>query len=354
MQETNQLQSINYAFIIGIGRSGTTLLSKLLNEHKSLMVSVEIDFLIFFHNELKSNIQFSKSELDRVVLFFEYSAVKHPALSAIINLSSLRTKLEKQAFKDYNTLTKFLHLQFNYFEKPVKDIKYIIDKNPSYSLHIDTLTKYLHQSKYIFIYRDYRSNILSRKQSIEFRAPNTAFNCYRWLFYTRYVYRKSKDNPTIFSISYESLVNDNKTILKEIYHFLNIESNEEVSEYYKTIVHKSIDFEQIKTLKNRYNKLISESEKPVYKDRKMAWKTELTQKDIEICEIICGTFAQKLGYKKSLKLSIFKRAYIKMITIFHYFWAVYDFYKEFGLYYINATIKLKRINTINKKSSKNF
>lgn len=40
-------------YIIGIGRSGTTLLSKLLNQHQNCLVTLETDFVTFFTSRLK-------------------------------------------------------------------------------------------------------------------------------------------------------------------------------------------------------------------------------------------------------------------------------------------------------------
>ena len=55
-------------FIIGIGRSGTTLLSQLLNNHKEIQALPEANFLVFFLNQFQNKKQFTINDIN---LLFE-------------------------------------------------------------------------------------------------------------------------------------------------------------------------------------------------------------------------------------------------------------------------------------------
>ncbi|MBK8366229.1 MAG: sulfotransferase [Bacteroidetes bacterium] len=135
--------------------------------------------------------------------------------------------LSSTNFKSYQELIDFIYFRFNYIHKPSQDISVIIDKKPSYSLHVDVLLKLNPESKFIYLVRDYRANILSRKQSIEGVHPNTAFNAYRWLFFNKTIHTfKHRFPDKILEIKYEDLVTDTSTTINKIISFLNLSTTD--------------------------------------------------------------------------------------------------------------------------------
>lgn len=333
---------IHFSYIIGIGRSGTTLLSKLLNYHKQCLVSPELEFAVFFMGHFGSKTRFTEAEYKTIVRFFELYALRHPVLKEILNTDKLFEELRGQEFSDYASLIKFLHLRFNIYQKPIEEIRLIIDKNPSYTLHTEKLLKLDAESRFICMIRDYRANILSRKQSIEFRSPDTAFNCYRWLFFNKRVYRHLKRKDIFMLLKYEDLAFQPQEELTRVFDFLKISSVEEARNAYKE-KDVLLDVESVKGMRERYNKTFSDIERPVFTDRVEAWKKELSEKDLKICETICGNLALKFGYEKTLKISWSERFRIKASVFPQRVWASYDYYKEFVLYYVSPAVKLKRI-----------
>jgi len=339
--EESKFGNIRYSFIIGLGRSGTNLLSKLFNQQKSVLTSIDIEFVIFFHHSFSKKRCFEKTDFKLICEYFELYSYYQPILKELIDTEKLYNDLCNQSFANYADLTKFLHLQFNFFNKPIDTLELIIDKNPSYSLHVSTLLKLDSRAKFICLVRDYRANILSRKQSVEHRSPNTAFNCYRWFFYNRRILKQAKRKEQLLIAKYEDLAINPEGMMEEFVRFLGIAENQ--PNYYSQQDKDKFFNQTNKSINNRYENIISNLESPVYTTRINAWEKELSQKDKELCEAICGELGKQFGYEVSQNLSSSKKLYLKAISFHHFLRASYDYYKEFYLYFVSPRIKLMRI-----------
>lgn len=340
----SELEHLRYGYIIGIGRSGTTLLTKLLNYHKNCWVSLELEFTIFFMHAYSDKTIFTEKEYREITDFFEAYNLRHPVLKLVIDPEALCEELKNAKPGNYLALTKFLHTKFNFYRKPFSEIELVLDKNPSYTLHPDKLFRFSTDVKFLYLVRDYRANILSRKQSVLHRTPKVAFNAYRWLFYNKKAFGKLKAGILpVHLIHYEDLAMAPDETLAKACSFLGISAKAEDTNFYRGKEPRLFDIEKVKAVSERYKKMFSDIEKPVFIDRIEAWKTELTEKDIKICEAICGRFAEKLGYKPVYNLSFMQKLIIRAPFLGDYIRALYDYYKEFILYYASPAVKLKRI-----------
>lgn len=340
---SNSIYQKNYHYIIGIGRSGTTLLSKLLNNHKSCLVTLETDFVIFFYNSFYNKTSFTNQDFNLICKYFDLYFEMNPTVIDYFNSKTLHDDLKKSNFTSFQELIEFIYLRFNFLNKPINDIKTIIDKKPSYTLHVDDLLKLNTNSLFIYLIRDYRANILSRKQSVERRNPNTAFNAYRWLFFNKKMSKFLLKYPSkILTVKYENLATNTSLEMSSMYEFLGLSTTENDITFYSNEklkpINKSAHIERVK-------KTHSDLEKPIFTDRIEAWKTELTSSEIEICECICGDFAETLGYKKTKHISFIKKSIITLKYFSQYIKASYDYRKEFLLFYVSPNIKLSRIQS---------
>jgi hypothetical protein len=332
-------------YIIGIGRSGTTLLSKLLNQHKNCLVTLETDFVIFFHHSFKDKTSFSNTDYKLVADYFELFFKLNPTVEPYFQNLNLFQDLCSTNITSYQELINFIYLRFNFLQKPLQDIKIIIDKKPSYSLHVDELLKLNPETKFIYLVRDYRANILSRKQSIESRSPNIAFNAYRWLFFNKKISSFKKLYPNkILEIKYEELATNTNETLKNIIQFLNLSNNEQDFLFYKDIPLHTTQFDSKNTLLNqRIKKTREDLEKPVFKSRIDAWKEQLTEQEIKLSEAICENYAQKIGYTSIMNLNWLNKFILNIKEFNPFIKAIYDYQKEFILIHLKAETKLKRI-----------
>jgi hypothetical protein len=343
---SNISKNIQTHYIIGIGRSGTTLLSKLLNHHKNCLVTLESDFVIFFYHSFKHKTSFSSIDYQLVVDYFDVYLKLNPSAYKYFQDSNLQQDLCNANITSYQELINFIYLRFNFLNKPLNDIKVIIDKKPSYSLHVDDLLKLNPNAKFIYLVRDYRANILSRKQSIERRSPNIAFNAYRWLFFNKKISKFKQQYPKIIlEITYEELVTNTSETIKKIVQFINLSNENDELSFYDYAFHSVETNSKDELLNQRMKKTKEDLEKPIFKSRIDAWKEELTEKEIKLSEAICEDYAVNKGYSSIMNLNIIDKFKLKLKVVGALLKAIYDYQKEFILIYLKAETKLNRIKS---------
>jgi hypothetical protein len=334
-------------FILGIGRSGTTLLSSLLDTHPNLKCTPEAVFLVFFLQKYKNQ----NITLDQFKLMLEHIkiyGISHPwvgwkfdELAAISEFNNLR---KERSFLGYSSCCDILYQNFKNQNGLQKTNPSIVDKNPSYCLYANHLHEYFGQSKFVLIHRDYRANVLSRKQSVYLKSPNVAFNAFRWRLFTKKLIRFAKKNPSVcFQLKYENLVQDKEAYLNQLIQFFDEDSSIQHNSSDKEELIISDDFEIQEAYKERYIKKYGDLNKEVNASRISSWESELSQKEIAICDAFCGELGKELGYMPKYSFSKLKKFYYYCNYIVPITKAYLDIKKDAFLFYVSPSIKLKRL-----------
>ena len=333
------LCQLNY--IVGIGRSGSTLLTTMLNANSQVKAIPEIPITIFFANRYKyirgRNQQLENSSKSYLSIYQKMRP------GDLVDLSA--EKIDFQGC-EYSSYHGFLSQVFENFTIAGKsgNTKLVIDKNPYYTFHYKRLKKLSPTPKFIVLTRDYRANILSRKSKSLNKPTNVAFNAFRWrIFHKKLV--KFQDNEDCLITRYEDLVKNQSAELTRICEFLKI--NYEPDTVGNRIVENvSTTIEDEKT-KNFATEHFHGLTKPVYQNRLEAWKTELSAEEIGLSELICGNLGLVYGYEMK-KQSRSQYA----VTVAKYFrWylrAHFSIYKEYPIYYLPVWLKLKRLKQVMK------
>lgn len=326
-------------YIIGLGRSGSTLLSSILNNHNDIKSIPEIPFIIFFLYH-KDKLQTKNSKFNRLLI--EY--LKLCQKLRPINLINLNTdKIKATADMDYYTLCKHVFAKFE-----VNNIKggtpIFLDKNPPNTLHYKRLTSLSPESKFIILVRDYRSFILSKKSKPYANSANVIVNAIRWKYFHIRI-KKYYKNTNCLLVRYEDFVSDINSELTRICSFLEIDFDKNILEYSK------IDFSQLLTKSEATDSFIKNHfpglNENVNSNRIKAWETELTLKEIEITESICGKIGEKYYYKKTVEtnnlIPYFFLYPIKCIK------GNFNILKELMVYFLPLKFKMRRFRkSLNK------
>ncbi len=335
-------------FIIGIGRSGTTILTKLLNKYKNVHCLPEANFLVFFLYHYKNKTTFTATDINLLFEEIELYRLSHPWVGWDFNVQEAKKEIHNLISKNssitYQELCKLIYEKIKVVGADKSNAEMLIDKNPSYTIFSNHIQSELPQSKFIWIIRDYRANVLSRKQSIFLKSPNIAYNATRWKLYNKAankLYQNNKDKTIL--IKYEDLVLKNEQESNRLTQFLNIKPLFEDIDFEKKQTINLDSFNISSRYKDRFVKKYSDLNKTLNSDRLDAWKEQLSEKEIKICEVICSSFAKKIGYKSSLRISQYDKIKTIIICLPSILKGYLDVYKDKVLYYFPVKIKLNRL-----------
>ncbi|MBA4241011.1 MAG: hypothetical protein C0448_09810 [Sphingobacteriaceae bacterium] len=283
----------NFNFIVGIGRSGTTLLMSMLNAHPSIQATPEVNFFNFFYSSWKDKTEFSKDDINLVTSYLNSYKAN--------NFSGFDFDFDsfcKDSSVNFGQLYKHFYKSFLYGGVK-KECSFYFDKNPINSLYLKQIIKTFPNAKFIFLTRDPRATYLSLKQKKNTKSINIYFNSYRWLLYNKEVFHYSKLYPNnFFVVKYEDLIVNTETELKRMATFFGFTYDEKMLLFHEDV--KKFSFERINNVekKDRYLVKYSDLSKPIYSDRLNAWETELNSEEINIIDSITSELALKLGYLK--------------------------------------------------------
>jgi hypothetical protein len=301
MNNTNYLNNIPIFFIIGKGRSGTTLLQTLLDAHPNICIPLESRFFIHLYKKYHSKIKWSRNDLTQ----FYHDLLTEEKISLIwnINLPKLKSAIENSKSDiSFAELCKLIYAHYDSFFKK-SEIQLIGDKNPVNTLFLDWILSVYPNAKFIHMLRDPRANVASHikahpDKSIAFSA----------LKVTKYNERcetfKTKIKQQTLTLYYEKLVANPKTELDRICKFLNIEFNESMLNH-SSVVSQNIK-EQLTTnvtndkniaLKLKiFNLFHKNLEKPINTNSINKWKEEFSHSQVNTIESLAKKDHIKYGY----------------------------------------------------------
>ncbi len=284
----------NFNFIVGIGRSGTTLLMSMLNAHPSIQATPEVNFFNFFYSSWKDKTEFSKDDINLVTSYLNsYRANNFSGFDFDFDSFS------QGSSSSFSELYKKFYESFLYGGNK-KTCDFYFDKNPINSLYLKQIIEVFPEAKFVFLTRDPRATYLSLKQKKNTKSINIYFNAYRWLLYNQEVFEYSKLYPEkFFIIKYENLITDTERELKRMAQFFNFSYDEKMLNYHEDVKKFSLDRLDNSDKKDRYLVKYSDLSKPIYTDRLNAWQKDLSTEEISMIDSVTSELAEKLDYNKN-------------------------------------------------------
>lgn len=315
-------------FLIGMGRSGTTLLTNILNLHDEVVATPENEFIINFHNTFRDK-DFKKNKV--IEEFVDLLQYKHSKTVSFWKPDKglLNSIMELEASqKTYENVCKLVYLHYPFAEHKQK-VKLIIDKNPVYSIYIKDLKKLYPSAKFIVLVRDYRDNIISRK-----RYSDPKSSIYKLAASWNYFYDVIKKDSMgisndIIYIKYENLVEQPEKELKTLCSFLGIcyhkklLSFQDLSKKIKSHFKNQVPQKVFDKITNMHENL----EKEINTNRVNAFKNEMEIKDLQLLDQICKTNAKLFNYKSSDNSNL-DLSFLEKVNYFISYFYVKLYYKS--------------------------
>lgn len=344
-----QLDAVRVNFLLGPGRSGTTLLMLMLNEHPSAISTPEIKHLLYFYSKYR-NISEVTSQLkkDIAAYFNEQFASGRLKAGFTFNLQGLLSSLTPGEKINYAGLCKRIYLAFEYNNKKSEDIRYIFDKNPFYALTWRKLLDVYPDTRFLLSMRDYRAYVASCYFSPDPYSGRYSvyYHAMVWTFFLRKTKEMLDEVPEkCLPVSYESLVEDPEKQLELIYSFFGMEPAVEASLRYHETVARIIAEVKQDALPSSLQRKITNLAKPVYSEALDNWKSKLSVQQIKICDFICAKEASQFGYQPMYKLSAFEKLRFSLAAAPHRFrvWLVFQLSSVKIEHYLKVKRRIRKI-----------
>ena len=285
----------NPIFICGNMKSGTSLLSQLLDGHENLLVlPADSHYVNLFFNKKKNFNELLDYWVKKIINpsqkppFWFLGKELKTFLEYISNLTFFYEGYENEPF--------FVGIFALYAVNSKKSLftKYWVEKTPGNEFHVEKLLKKFPKAKFIHIIRDPLVNSASLKKLSIYR--NKGFSSVSTALYIKESYNmalkntKKYSNNTYFVLTYEDLVSKTKIKMIEICKFLNI--------VYRDVICIPTENSKLAMANSMYedSRVVG-----IVKDRSKngRWAKELTKREVRN---IVSTFyydIQKVSYKNT-------------------------------------------------------
>lgn len=287
----------------------------MLNAQPEVWAGPENYFIPFFYNAWKDKTEFSREDLALAARFHKAFGILQPYVGFTFDESTFLSNLKINSYQEL-----IIHSYRSFVDQldPMKETVYFINKNPLHSYHLNALHTINPDTKYIWMMRDYRANVNSRKNSVHLKSASAYYNSLRWIQFEQQIASFQKQHPNhVLVVRYEDLVEAPDLCLSKVCEFLEIPikiSTKEALAPYQAFFQREVktQYQEAERMKKRFGDL----SKPIHTAAVEAWKTGLTTQEIEVCEVIAGKKGSTYGYQATLTITSNKRLKIQAIAMF--------------------------------------
>lgn len=297
--------------IVGVPRSGTTLLRLMLDAHSQIAIPPETDFIPAMTGLINP---FSRLFYRRIVLLAQHRHVRDNLREAFYRLvtgwpswpdfhlseEQFRAELSRlRPFTLSNGLRCFYRIYAARFGKPRWG-----DKTPKYGLHLNAIERLLPEAHFIHIIRDGRDVALSVKDLWFAPGKNVEAIAADWRRRILTARAQSRRCRHYIEVRYEDVVINSEKILGEICRFIEVQFEPGINEYYRRAPQRLDELETMyikdegrivpKENRLRWQRLTTT---PPDSSRIYGWKTAMTRRDQLRYEAVGGDLLRELGYE---------------------------------------------------------
>lgn len=292
-------------FVVGAGRSGTTLLQQMLDHHSSFSFAWESHFVPVLYEYRKKFGDLSRVE-NRMVLLDAISR-----FLGIVWRGRVREPWQQDFDASRRAIAESAHPSFagvvdacfSWFAsrrgKPAWG-----DKTPGYVNNLPVLLEIFPEARFIHLIRDGR-DVACSVMPLSF-GPNSLYvSARRWKHSVERGLQFAEEHPTqVMTLRYEDLVDDPESVLHKVCEFLEEDFEPAMLDYHadggRRVPGSGIH---------------SQIAKPVNRQRLGRWKQELTPGQVRVFEAVAGPLLERMGYERTLpraKLRVYEKFAGKM------------------------------------------
>jgi len=284
-------------FIVGVPRSGTTLLRLMLDAHPALAIPAETDFLADLIPVCRQAAQPAEPFLIRVTSDIRFKDHQ-------IDPGVLRQRiLAIQPFDMGEALRTFYRLCGERFGKTRFG-----DKTPGYRGYMAMIQETLPEARFIHIVRDGRDVAVSHKST--WWAPNSIAEAAAfWAKEVQNTRASSADLAYYMEIRYEDLLRETEASLRKVCSFLDLPWDDCMLNYHERSAQRLAEFNDFVMANGRRisaharRDIQAMTKKPPDVSRSGRWKTEMTEAEQREYEVHAGEVLERFGYERKFGTS---------------------------------------------------
>ncbi len=277
-------------FIVGMPRSGTTLLRLMLDAHPELAIPLETHFL-------RAVVKLSPGEAASREAFLRLITEFHTWPDFHLSVEEFSESLDDVIpFTPTAGLRCFYRLYAAKFGKQRWG-----DKSPPYGFHMADIHRLLPEAHFIHVIRDGRDAALSHRKTYFWRDLTIRGHAAEWR--TRiFRFRSQAAGVPYIELRYEDLVAHTTAVLQEICEFLQLPDAPEMEQYHLTAPARMDELADLPKYPfgdlKREQRLNSHklTSQPPDASRTSRWRQEMLQEEALAYQDVAGDLLRTLGY----------------------------------------------------------
>lgn len=280
-----------FPFVVGEGRSGTTLLRLLMDKHPELAMTPETHWLVPGIDSLNEKPHRAR-RFRKIIMDSQYWKDMH------IDESQL-----KRILKEHDKTNPFESLRriYEHYAKLHGKIRYG-DQTPIHNLSMHKIASAFPEAHFIHIIRDGRDVALSYQDLWFGPGKDIREAAMFWLWRIRETRQQAQFIPHYMEVKYEHLVENTEAVLKKIAEFIQLPFDKTQLEAHldaKDGLDELLDIQRGKNTisASLWQSIFGLTPSPTDERNIGRWKTELSQEKVLLFERIAGDMLADLGYE---------------------------------------------------------
>lgn len=275
-------------FIVGCGRSGTTLLRVLLNRHPEVAIPLESLFMVDY---LRYQGPLKLPDQLQMVL-------------AEPEIEEWGIEVDPEDYAQCRTMTEVIEYLNQSYAASHRKSQWG-QKTPRFVRHMDILIRHFPEGRFIHVVRDPRAVVNSLMRS-NVHYNNALTGTWRWLRDVNAGLDFERSNPEkVLRIKYEDLVLDTKPILERVCEFLSLPWPEEG--WWRGTLQAKEEYSRF------YDQIHANLDGPISSTPISKWQGQLHERDVALVEQLAGELMTSLGYQPSLSGLEVSKGYVRWL-----------------------------------------
>jgi Sulfotransferase family len=278
-----EYKNVSPVFVVGIVRSGTTLISMMLSTHPAIAIAPDIHYI---HGWVQQHRQLQLSQPADFERFWNAFSGNQRFGYLGIDAGAVRQCIE--ANQRYSFRGVYLSI-LETFAASLRKRRWG-EKTPFTADHLDTLFSWFPDARVIYMLRDPRAVVSSLRKIPWLAEVAVEAHALSWANGVRRALANEGD-PRILRVRYENLVQKPAEALEQVCRFLGEAYSPGMLDGRHTLL--------MSALRNREGwekEHISAALGPVHEMSLDKWKNELTSAEVDVIEHYCGCVMQQAGY----------------------------------------------------------